>query len=343
VLRQRIFEPVGMHATHLRRRDRDFLPNSASTHMPKGTGFDKSEYAGERFGENGVVSSADDMLRWMAHMDSPVVGNPGTWAAMKSAGTLANGSSTEYGLGLFSKKYRGVDIVYHGGGGVNGNSCMLKIPAAKLDIMVMVNRGDVSSMDLASKVVDAIVPGLDAPATRGVNSTLTGVFSSLATGRAVQFFIANGEQRAWIDNYNLLMDVGPDGVMRSREPFPLKLSITPVGAGDITTVVLNDFGNEHSLSRMPDGEVPPEKSLLGRYGADCGGIEATIYETAEGVEIQTDSTLGRARFPLVFRGGRIWHAESPLHFFSGIVTVVNGDEFRFTTARSGALTFRRFS
>jgi D-aminopeptidase len=342
VLEQRIFGPVGMNDTVLRRTSRDFLPNSASTHMPNPTGFDKREYSGERAGENGVVSTVDDMLRWLAHMDAPVVGSFTTWEAMKKTRILMNGSSTGYGAGLFVGKYRGADVIFHGGGGVNGNSFMLKMPAARLDIVVLANRGDVDSTVLATQAIDAIVPDLEPVEPRPKRAPLTGTFAAPASGRLVQLFAENGEQRASIDNYNFPMDCAEDGRMQALQPFPLKQSIAvPVGE-TVDQVVLNDYGNEEVLRRIQDMMPPPIGSMSGRYAADCGGIEATLYQTDRGLEMKTVSPLGSARFELEFLGEGFWRAKTAISFFGGIVSFPpSRDGFRFTTARSGALHFQR--
>src|SRR6185503_9399615 len=77
VLRKRIFEPAGMHDTLLRRWDTDFVPNSATLHTAGADGTYGRNYMGLAIaGEGGIASTVDDMLKWLAHMDHPVVGTP---------------------------------------------------------------------------------------------------------------------------------------------------------------------------------------------------------------------------------------------------------------------------
>ena len=136
VLRTRIFEPAGMFDTLLRRRDNDFVPNSATLHAKNAVGNYEKSYLGTALaGEGGVVSTVDDMLRWLKHMDAPKVGSAATWRALKSSQTLRNGTSTGYGLGLVNGEYRGIATLSHGGGVLGGNSQMLKVlAAAALDV-----------------------------------------------------------------------------------------------------------------------------------------------------------------------------------------------------------------
>src|SRR5262249_42382364 len=89
-LRERIFEPVGMTSTALRRYEKHCFANSASAHVKDNEGQYQIGYIGGALaGEGGLVSTVDDMLRWLAHMDAPVVGSDATWRAMLAPGTLS--------------------------------------------------------------------------------------------------------------------------------------------------------------------------------------------------------------------------------------------------------------
>jgi hypothetical protein len=135
------------------------------------------------------------MLRWMSHMDAPVVGSPATWAAMKTPWRLANHHSTGYGLGLFIDHYRGVETLWHAGGVIGGNAQMLKVPAAALDIVVLVNRGDAKATLLANKIIDACLGGLSPIKEPFSGPFVTGTFRSPATGRVLRLFAFRASRR----------------------------------------------------------------------------------------------------------------------------------------------------
>ena len=100
-LKERILDPAGLHDTLMRPIDTSCLPNSAALHVRNAQGgFDRGVFGPAIGGEGGIVSTVDDMLRWLAHMDAPKVGSPATWAAMRTPVRLKNGASTGYGFGL---------------------------------------------------------------------------------------------------------------------------------------------------------------------------------------------------------------------------------------------------
>jgi len=75
------------------------VPNSATPHMTKQTGgFEKSYLGSAADGCGGVISTVDDMLRWLAHMDAPWVGQGTDLGSHEAPHYLANGCSTGYGL-----------------------------------------------------------------------------------------------------------------------------------------------------------------------------------------------------------------------------------------------------
>jgi CubicO group peptidase (beta-lactamase class C family) len=248
VFRERIFEPIGMFATVLRRTDFDFLPESATCHMTNAAGeYEKSNLFGTAWaGEGGIVSTVDDMLRWLVHMETPTVGSTATWQSMKSPQRLANGTSTGYGLGLVADRYRGIETISHAGGKMGCNSYMVKVPSASLDIVIMVNRGDVWASQLAERILDACLPGLDPhPDKEPVTGSIaSGIFRSPKTDRVIKLFSKGGHQIASIDGLDMPVepDIGgklwPAGMFRTT-----KQAITLVGDGiQPVSLVLDDFG-----------------------------------------------------------------------------------------------------
>ncbi|MGV3481215.1 MAG: serine hydrolase domain-containing protein, partial [Sphingobium sp.] len=210
-LEERVFRPVGMNDTMMRRWDTSFVPNSATLHMVDAGGGYTRQYMGmEISGMGGMVSSMDDMLRWLRHMDAPVVGSAETWRLMKAPRTLSNGHGTGYGLGLISALYRGVPTIAHSGGVMGGNSQMIKVPGAGLDISIAANRADVNSIDLANRIIDVCVEGL-APVAEAeaepAGETRTGLFRSSRTGRVVELLAVEDKPFVSVD---------------AAMPFPLK-------------------------------------------------------------------------------------------------------------------------
>jgi CubicO group peptidase (beta-lactamase class C family) len=346
VLSERIFTPLGMHDTLLRRFDTDFVPNSATLHSGTPTdGFNRSYLGTEHVGEGGIVSTVDDMLRWLAHMDEPVVGTPATWELMKAPQLLANGTSTGYGLGLVTELYRGIETLSHSGAVMGGNSQMLKVPCVGLDVAIMLNRDDVSGVQLTNRILDACVTGLKPDIDPPTGLFSTGSYCSPRTGRVVQLFAKDRQQIASIDGFDLPFTSGDSDVLSPMPPFEsLKQSVTLIGdRRQPRSIQFRDFGNVDELIPVRVMDKPDARAIIGRYRSDTTGTEATIRATRDGLHLGTAGRFGSAAYPLEFLADGIWRAKPLSKWPWGGIVSFDADRktFRYSTPRTWALTFRR--
>ena len=357
VLWERIFEPVGMNDTLLRRWDTEFVPNSATMHMTKpGGGFDRFYEGAALDGGGGIVSTVDDMLRWLSHMNSPWIGSSATWELMRTPQTLANGTSTGYGLGLFTSHYRGVEVLHHSGGGLGSNAQMLKVPAAGLDIVVMVNRHDVQGVLLANKIVDACLPDLD-PAERGLlRPAVNGTFHSPTTGRVIRLqgpsegsIDSALKQTVSIDGADLVFehDAHMDNVLRpAAGAYFLKLIVTLIGDHQKPTCLrLDDYGNMDELTPVRASGKADVSRIADRYRSNTVGAQCTISNTDDGPQLRAQGRFGSMTYDLEYLGEELWRAKpTPVSrsFIHGILSFnKSGDQFRFVTHGTLSLLFRR--
>jgi hypothetical protein len=345
VLRERIFEPLGMYATLLHRWDGNFVPNSATAHMTKpGGGFEKSYFFGTAFaGEGGIVSTVDDMLRWLAHMDRPVVGSETAWRTLKTPLTLANGTATGYGLGLYVGQYRGVATLSHSGGGLGANAQMLKVPSAGLDVIVMVNRGDVWATALVDQILDACLPNLGPVGPKSSHPPATGLFRSSRTGRVIQLLEENGQQIASINGADLPVEcdvedvLKPTGMSRNSQR-----ALTLVGdPRRPQSIRYNDYGNIDDLAREVSVPTADVSAIAGRYGSDTTGTEALIVATDEGPRLKTTGRFGSVVFQLERLAQDLWRARSMTYRYFGGVLSFEAGRFYFSAERTRALAFNR--
>jgi len=365
VLKERVFDPIGMYDTLLRRFDDDFVPNSATLHRAKaqpayestivrlGTpaaGFEKTLTSTAWAGEGGMVSTVDDMMRWLAHMDLPVVGSPRTWNTLFTPLTLANGTSTGYALGLMRGRYRGVETIHHAGGVTGGNAHMLKVPSAGLDIVVMANRDDVVGVLLVNEILDACLPELAHARLVKRCAPAEGTFRSHTQPRVIQLFAKGEQQMASINGMDMPVEQDENGVLWPAGIFSyLKQSITLLGndAARPAAIEFRDFGNVDQLLRVhPDRQHAP-KDIIDRYRSDTIATDAEISEGAGDPVFTTFGHFGSARFKLEALGEGAWRARSTdtaMSWTGGILLFDTGaDRFQFSASRTWGIPFRRFT
>ena len=356
VLRERIFEPLGMHDTLLRRFNTDFVPNSATMHMVTSSGsYDRSYLGVDLSGAGGIVSTVDDMLRWLTHMDAPCVGSAATWELMKTPQLLANGTSTGYGLALYRDRYGGIDTLYHAGGGMGANSQMLKVPAAGLDIAIMVNRQDLNAQSLTHKILDACLPGLEP--VKAVTSWPfpSKVFYSPTTGCVIQLGSAasstvwtiEGQRIASINGADIPIEPDSDGVFRPAGSSSfMKLGMMLVGDPEHPTAIqFSDYGMPDNLVSVQPVQTPDVRAIEGHYRSESTGTQLTILGDEGGPRLNSIGRFGSVKFPLECLGQDIWRAKPAIPALAGYNAILlfdrNHTELRVSSGRNRMQRFRR--
>jgi D-aminopeptidase len=356
-LEEMIFKPLGMNDTMLRRFDTDFVANSATLHMCGPEGIYERSYLGTAMmGEGGMVSTVDDMLRWLAHMDKPISGRLSTWATMKEPLRLANGHSTDYALGLMVGQYRGIDILHHGGGVNGGGAQMLKVPTVGLDVIVITNRHDASAVGIANAVLDCCLVGLNPGPTILQSRVVTGLYRSPKTGRVIQLlrmdrtplFSAIESQTLQVmmlDGLDLPMVRDERGHLRPVEGLGyLKQSVELLGPAEHPTGLrLSDFGTTDDFDELVLRHDPTLGELAGRYVSESSHTELEAVQSDRGAHIKSRGAFGRTEMALERLSESIWQARPRLVTTpGGILTLDDSKQkLRFDSPRTRAMYFQR--
>jgi len=374
-LKERIFSPLGMYDTVVRPWDTEFGSNSASPHTRVNEDRFERRYWGIEFGGAGSLSSTvDDLLRWLRHMECPRVGTPKTWTLMLTPQSLLNGASTGYSCGLIRTRYRGVDVICHGGGWIGGNAQALKVPAYGLDVVVLSNRSDVFSPVLVHRILDECLPDLSPlPDSDGslegsegfslyrvphsqpareyehVQESsakyLAGSFLSASSGRIVQLFARDGRQIVSVDGHDL-----PYDRINERQLAPIAIwshvhrTVELLGdARQPSALRLMDFGETDLFDLLQEAAVFEPRAILGLYRETATRAGAAFYLGQEGPRLNIESRFGsveytvRALTALVFR---ITSASSG--FLDAIITFTpTYDAFYLSSYNVKRLWFRR--
>ncbi|MEO6595275.1 MAG: serine hydrolase, partial [Planctomycetota bacterium] len=105
----------------------------------------------------GLLSTAEDLVRWSMALASGKVVKPASYAAMTTSLVLPNGRDTGYGFGLMNAELQGKPIVHHGGGIHGFNSMLLHVVPADLHVAVISNSERCSSDRLAKEITRTVL------------------------------------------------------------------------------------------------------------------------------------------------------------------------------------------
>jgi len=339
-LKRRIFDPAGMYDTLLRERDTDVVSNSATLHVPKPEGgYTRGIFGPAIRGEGGIVSTVDDMLKWLRHMSAPTVGSAETWRALRTPITTHG-----YGLGLVMNEHRGQRTVHHAGGVIGGCSQMIKFVDQDLDIILMTNgRSALDLYRLVDAIADRCIPGLPpAPQDRG-GTRITGYYYSPTSGRVISLLAAEGRQAVAMGGMTLPAVRDSDGTI--RVPIvPTDLVIRPCGASESAPAVLDitEVGHRDRLERIQAPMPASAAHLAGGYSSASAGLEAFITTPRSGAaQMRLQCVMGGLDYELTPIGTNLWEARSAALMPLAATLEVRDGGFDMTTGRTLRLHFDR--
>jgi CubicO group peptidase (beta-lactamase class C family) len=165
---ENVFRPMGMTETAVRASPSTLVPNSAQGYVASDDGWKDARDLGGAVGAGSIYTTLDDLARWMGHYWTPTLGGQEAVDQMTTRYVLADGDTTDYGLGLFVEKMGSVTRIHHGGADAAHRSSFAFVPELDFGVIVLTNSpADVDA--LAGRVAEAffgdrIPDGSDEPA-----------------------------------------------------------------------------------------------------------------------------------------------------------------------------------
>jgi CubicO group peptidase (beta-lactamase class C family) len=365
--KERIFDVLGMNDTAYVTSDMKIVPGMATLHVPQPDGsYRRGIFPSEEIrGEGAVVSTVDDMLLWLRHLNGPKrVGSDDSWRQMLEPTVLSNGAKSIYGLGLHRHAYRGVEIVHHAGAVIGGGGQMLTVPAHGLDVIIYGNGGPVNPIASALKVVDAVLEDVltdAAPAAPSAEAYkhLAGERYIGKSGVTVAFgvvgedlglsFLGEGAMPVLKVRGGRLVAGWEDVALGPLEFDTRELAPTPDG-GAPDAITFWESGSSERLERV--AEDPPKiedlaPTLLGEFRCEDLAADATLFERGNDLIIRLKGPSGSSESRLEAVTGRSLIAWSLEARGSGSSILIDEPEsglvraFTLETSRARHLRFER--
>ncbi|RQO40207.1 hypothetical protein DBR39_04455 [Chryseobacterium sp. KBW03] len=157
ILKEYIFKPLHMNHTMVVDDPAKITPNKAESYQGSSSGFIKTPLGQMENGSSNIFTTLNDLCTWAINFQEPSIGSREIYNKMQQNTFLNNGEKIEYGLGLQTGKYKGLDIVFHGGGTASYRSYILHVPAYHLSIVLTGNKSVFDGLLIAYRVVDVFL------------------------------------------------------------------------------------------------------------------------------------------------------------------------------------------
>ena len=176
-LETNVFQPLQMEHTCAGDNAAEVIPNRAECYGPKAkAGWEQSASQLAVVGSGHILTTAEDMAKWLLNLESARVGGRKVMDAMFQSGKLNNGTRIGYGYGFFLGDYRGTKMIEHGGDWQHYHSEVLYLPEKRFAVAILSNAGNVNSdglQNLSLKIADWYL-GLAPPPAPPAKQAATG-------------------------------------------------------------------------------------------------------------------------------------------------------------------------
>lgn len=152
-MKARIFEPLGMSRTWVKDDWRPIRPETARGYGQGPGGVESRIFPFSAYGAGNVYSTAEDMARWTLNLTDPKVGSPAIIADMTRTvrGPFA---PSHYGSGIEVARWRGLDVLRHGGIAPGAASYMMAVPDRGFGVTVLCNAETNDTGRIAERIAD---------------------------------------------------------------------------------------------------------------------------------------------------------------------------------------------
>lgn len=154
VLKEKIFEPIGMLNSMAVDHPDLLVKNKAKSYRSKNGKYFQYDLNLMANGSSGINTTINDLSKWLAMFQEPSPQAAEIFQEMEERTELNSGEIIQYGLGLEFKNYKGVDLIFHGGGDVGYRSYTLHAPEHQLSIVVLGNNNDFAPLEVVYSIVD---------------------------------------------------------------------------------------------------------------------------------------------------------------------------------------------
>ena len=136
---ERIFKPLGMTNTHFRDTFHEIVKNQAYGYAPERSTFRLSVTNFDTAGATSLLTTVEDLARWDANFEKPVIGGERLIAGLLDRGVLNTGERIDYAFGIAHGTYRGLATIGHGGSDAGYRSAILRFPEQRFGVSVLCN------------------------------------------------------------------------------------------------------------------------------------------------------------------------------------------------------------
>lgn len=156
-LKEKIFDPLGMVQSQAVGDYNRVIMHKAYSYASTADDILNNPVRISTMGASGVYASLNDLILWAQNFTQKDARHQEYFQQMLKATKLKNGKVVEYGMGIQFENYKGIDIVFHGGGTESYRSYVLHVPEEQLSLVYLSNAGGFTGYELVYSALNMLL------------------------------------------------------------------------------------------------------------------------------------------------------------------------------------------
>jgi len=155
LMQEKIFGPLNMTHTAVIDNPSIIVNNKAIAYTKSSNSYIEFPNRQMEVGSSNIYTTLNDMIKWTINFQNPTVGseNQISQLSQKSIAITKKGDLS-YGLGLYTETYKGLNIVFHGGGTGGYRAYVLHVPEHNFSILTLGNQKGFDAVHIIYDVLD---------------------------------------------------------------------------------------------------------------------------------------------------------------------------------------------
>lgn len=156
-LKDKVFEPAGMMRSNAVDSPVLIVKNKAHSYKLEYGTYVNYPFNLKSNGSTGISTTINDMGKWASMFQNPSPEAKEIFQEMQKPTKLNSGKVVQYGLGLEFKNYKGLNLVFHGGGDAGYRSYILHVPKFQFSVVILGNNNDFTPLEVVYQIVDTFL------------------------------------------------------------------------------------------------------------------------------------------------------------------------------------------
>jgi CubicO group peptidase (beta-lactamase class C family) len=285
--RQRFFLPLGMTHTSWRDDYTRLVPDRAVAYSRKSDGFHADMPFENIYGNGGLLTTVGDLLKWNEHLSSPDVMDSELIENQQRPYRLNNGRPTDYGYGLFIRKFKAAPEISHTGSTAGYTSFLARYPSQRLSIAMLCNVAEVNTWEYGHAIADIWIgtPVEQQPAhakayhlSPAEASRLVGIYRDVLTGRPTTISAEPG--KIHFGAYTVMSPVSPTRFYMDEK------TVDIAERGMMTVSDVYGVVDRYEHVKAPAPSPSQLASIAGKYTSPEIDSEVTIVPSGPSISVQ---------------------------------------------------------